>query len=70
MAMAISCFLTAIDGTFCAHNFRHINPERDMGISLSIEIVLVGVVGGWQWRSTSPLGSSGPRAPVKPPCSI
>jgi branched-chain amino acid transport system permease protein len=48
MAMAISCFLTAIDGTFCAHYFRHINPERDMGISLSIEIVLVGVVGGWQ----------------------
>jgi branched-chain amino acid transport system permease protein len=48
VAMALSCFLTAIGGTFYAQYFRYINPERGMGLSLSIEIVLVGVVGGWQ----------------------
>jgi branched-chain amino acid transport system permease protein len=31
-----------------AEKSGYINPERGMGLSLSIEIVLVGVVGGWQ----------------------
>jgi branched-chain amino acid transport system permease protein len=48
MAMAISCALTALGGTFYAQYFRYINPERAMGLGMSIEIALVGVVGGWQ----------------------
>jgi branched-chain amino acid transport system permease protein len=54
MAMAISCVLTALGGTFYAQYFRYINPERAMGLGLSIEIALVGVVGGWQsvWGPT------------------
>ena len=48
IAMAISCALTAIGGTFYAQYFRYINPERAMGLGISTEIALVGVVGGWQ----------------------
>jgi branched-chain amino acid transport system permease protein len=57
IAMAISCFLTAIGGTFYAQYFRYINPERGMGLSMSIEIVLVGVVGGWQTVLGPTIGS-------------
>jgi branched-chain amino acid transport system permease protein len=57
MAMAISCVLTALGGTFYAQYFRYINPERAMGIGLSIEIALVGVVGGWQTVLGPTIGS-------------
>jgi branched-chain amino acid transport system permease protein len=57
IAMAISCFLTAVGGTFYAQYFRYINPERGMGLSMSIEIVLVGVVGGWQTVLGPTIGS-------------
>ena len=45
-AMAISAFLTALGGAFYAQFFRYINPERNMGIDLSIEMALMGIVGG------------------------
>ncbi len=57
MAMAISCVLTGIGGTFYAQYFRYINPERAMGLSMSIEIALVGVVGGWQTVMGPAIGS-------------
>jgi branched-chain amino acid transport system permease protein len=57
VVMAISCFLTALGGTFYAQYFRYINPERGMGLSMSIEIVLVGVVGGWQTVLGPTIGS-------------
>ncbi len=45
-AMSISAFLTGLGGCFYAQFFRYINPERNMGIDLSIEIALMGIVGG------------------------
>ncbi len=45
-AMAISSFFTAIGGSFYAQYFRYINPERNMGLDLSIEMALMGIVGG------------------------
>lgn len=45
-AMAVSSFLTALGGSFYAQYFRYINPERNMGLDLSIELALMGIVGG------------------------
>ena len=45
-AMALSSFLTALGGSFYAQFFRYINPERNMGLDLSIELALMGIVGG------------------------
>ena len=45
-AMALSSFLTAMGGSFYAQYFRYINPERNMGLDLSIEFALMGIVGG------------------------
>jgi branched-chain amino acid transport system permease protein len=45
-AMALSSFLTALGGSFYAQFFRYINPERNMGLDLSIEMALMGIVGG------------------------
>jgi branched-chain amino acid transport system permease protein len=45
-AMAISAFLTGMGGCFYAQFFRYINPERILGIDLSIEVALIGIVGG------------------------
>ena len=45
-AMAVSSFLTALGGSFYAQFFRYINPERNMGLDLSIELALMGIVGG------------------------
>ncbi len=45
-AMAVSSFLTALGGSFYAQYFRYINPERNMGLDLSIEMALMGIVGG------------------------
>jgi len=57
IAMIISCILTAIGGTFYAQYFRYINPERAMGLGMSIEIALVGVIGGWQTVLGPTIGS-------------
>lgn len=48
LAFLLSCALTAFGGTLWAQYFHYINPERGMALSLSIEIAIVGVVGGWQ----------------------
>jgi len=48
MTFLLSCALTAIGGSFYAQYFFFISPDRVFDISLSIEIALVGVVGGWQ----------------------
>ncbi len=56
-AMFVSCFLMAIGGTFYAQYFRYVNPERALGLSLSIEIALVGIVGGWQTVLGPAIGS-------------
>ena len=48
IAMFISCVILALGGTFYAQYFRYINPGRAMDVSLSLEIALVGIVGGWQ----------------------
>jgi len=45
-AMSLSAFLTGLGGCFYAQFFRYINPERNMGIDLSIEMALMGIVGG------------------------
>ena len=45
-AMAVSSFLTALGGSYYAQYFRYINPERNMGLDLSIELALMGIVGG------------------------
>ncbi len=45
-AMALSSFLTAMGGSFYAQYFRYINPERNMGLDFSIEVALMGIVGG------------------------
>ena len=57
IAIAVSCMLTAFGGTFYAQYFRYINPERAMGLSMSVEIALVGVVGGWQTVLGPTIGS-------------
>jgi branched-chain amino acid transport system permease protein len=55
--MTLSCFLVALGGTFYAQYFRYINPERALGLSISIEIALVGIVGGWQTVLGPTIGS-------------
>jgi branched-chain amino acid transport system permease protein len=57
LAMTLSCFLVALGGTFYAQYFRYINPERALGLSISIEIALVGIVGGWQTVLGPTIGS-------------
>ncbi len=56
-AMAISCFLTALGGTFYAQYFRYVNPTRLLGVDLAIEIALVGLIGGWQTVTGPVIGS-------------
>lgn len=48
MTFLLSCALTALGGSFYAQYFFFISPDRVLDISLSIEIALVGIVGGWQ----------------------
>jgi branched-chain amino acid transport system permease protein len=48
MAFLISCFLTGLAGTFYAQYFRTLDPRRILGLGFSIEIALMGIVGGWQ----------------------
>lgn len=45
-AYAISAFMTALGGSFYAQFVRFINPERNMGIELSIDMALMSIIGG------------------------
>jgi branched-chain amino acid transport system permease protein len=47
-AFLMSCALSALAGTFYAQYYYFITPARVLDISLSLEIALMGVVGGWQ----------------------
>ena len=46
VAMVISTFMIAFAGTFYAQYFRYVGPTRVFGIDLSIQIALIGLVGG------------------------
>ena len=46
IAMLISSFMIAFAGTFYAQYFRYISPDRIFGGDFSIEIALIGLVGG------------------------
>lgn len=46
IAMLISTFMIAFAGTFYAQYFRYVGPTRVFGIDLSIQIALIGLVGG------------------------
>jgi len=48
MAFLLSCFLTGLGGTFYAQFILALDPRRVLGLGFSIEIALVGIVGGWQ----------------------
>lgn len=45
-AYAISAFMTALGGSFYAQFIRFINPERNMGVELSIDMALMSIIGG------------------------
>jgi len=47
-AFLLSCFLTGLGGAFYAQYFFTVDPVRIAAVSLSMEIVLTGIVGGWQ----------------------
>ncbi|CAM4101763.1 branched-chain amino acid ABC transporter permease [Kerstersia similis] len=46
IALAISAFMSGLGGAFFAQFFRYINPERNMGIDLSIDMAVMAIVGG------------------------
>lgn len=46
IAMAISCFLTALGGTFYAQMFLYFYPKSIMGLELSYEIAFIALIGG------------------------
>jgi len=46
IAFAASAFMTAMAGSFYAQFIRFINPERNMGIELSIDMALMSIIGG------------------------
>jgi branched-chain amino acid transport system permease protein len=46
IAFAISAFLTALGGSFYAQFIRYINPERNMGLELSIDMAVMAIIGG------------------------
>ncbi|ABM56676.1 branched-chain amino acid ABC transporter permease [Verminephrobacter eiseniae] len=45
-ALALSAFMTALGGSFYAQFIRFINPERNMGTELSIDMALMSIIGG------------------------
>lgn len=49
IAMAISCFLTALGGTFYAQLVLYFYPKSIMGLDMSYEIAFIALIGG---RST------------------
>jgi len=48
MTFLLSCALTAIGGTFHIQYTRFINPVYALDVSQSIQIAMIGIVGGWQ----------------------
>lgn len=46
IALSISAFFTGLGGAFFAQFFRYINPERNMGIDLSIDMAIMSIIGG------------------------
>lgn len=46
IAISISAFLTALGGSFYAQYFLYIHPDINIGVPLSIEIILRPIVGG------------------------
>lgn len=46
IAMAISCFLTALGGTFYAQMFLYFYPKSILGLELSYEIAFIALIGG------------------------
>lgn len=48
IALLISCALTGLGGVFFMQYFRFINPVRALDVSQSLQIALIGIVGGWQ----------------------
>ena len=47
-AFLLSCFLTGLGGAFYAQYFFTVDPVRIADVGFSMEIVLTGIVGGWQ----------------------
>lgn len=46
IAMAMSCFLTALAGTFYAQFTLYIHPKSIISLDLSFEIAFIGLIGG------------------------
>lgn len=46
IAYAISAFMTALGGCYYAMFIRYINPERNMGVELSLDMALMSIIGG------------------------
>ena len=46
MAMAISCFFTALAGTFYAQMFLYFYPKAILGLDMSFEIAFIALIGG------------------------
>ncbi|RGY99939.1 branched-chain amino acid ABC transporter permease [Clostridium sp. AM58-1XD] len=46
MAMAVSCALMAVGGTFYAQYYRYVGPTRIFGEDLAIQIAMIALVGG------------------------
>ena len=46
MAMAISCFFTALAGTFYAQMFLYFYPKSIFGLDMSFEIAFIALIGG------------------------
>jgi branched-chain amino acid transport system permease protein len=62
-AYALSAFMTALGGSFYAQFIRFINPERNMGTELSIDMALMSIIGG-QGTVFGPLIGAAFLAPV------
>lgn len=46
IAYSISAFMTALGGCYYAMFIRYINPERNMGVELSLDMALMSIIGG------------------------
>jgi len=46
IAMAISCFLTALGGTFYAQLMLYFYPKSILGLDMSYEIAFIALIGG------------------------
>jgi branched-chain amino acid transport system permease protein len=46
LAMALSCFFTALAGTFYAQLMLYISPQNICGLNLSFEIAFIALIGG------------------------